>query len=526
MSGEPNVAQRPLEHREILTVVFGLALGMLLAALDQTIVGTALPTIVGDLKGATHLSWVVTAYLLTTTASTPLYGKIGDMYGRKRIYVIAIATFLIGSALCGAAQNMGQLIAFRAIQGLGAGGLMTLAFAIIGDVVSPKDRGRYQGYFGAVFGLSSVLGPLIGGGLTEHLDWRWIFYVNVPIGLIALLVVTRSLHLPRKVTEHKVDYLGAFLITLSVSALLLVSVWGGGHSGGVIERGGQMVEQAFTGFAWLSPQILSLLAVGLLAAAAFVWQEARHPEPILPLGLFKDNVFSVSVTLSFVSGLALFGAVIYLPQFQQIVKGFTPTESGLLMIPLTIGIVTGAVGSGRAISKIHRYRIFPIVGTIMLTVGFALLSLISRDTSQWSLGLWMIVVGLGIGLFMQVTTLAVQNAVEFRHMGAATASVTFFRTLGGAFGTAIFGAILNNRIAEYMPRYLEGAPAPDLDAIQPSVVMQMPEVVQNAIFESYSRGLHVVFLWAIPISLVAVALAFMLKDRPLRDESAVMRPVE
>lgn len=287
-----------------------------------------------------------------------------------------------------------------------------------------------------------------------------------------------------------------------------------------------MVEQAFTGFAWLSPQILSLLAVGLLAAAAFVWQEARHPEPILPLGLFKDNVFSVSVTLSFVSGLALFGAVIYLPQFQQIVKGFTPTESGLLMIPLTIGIVTGAVGSGRAISKIHRYRIFPIVGTIMLTVGFALLSLISRDTSQWSLGLWMIVVGLGIGLFMQVTTLAVQNAVEFRHMGAATASVTFFRTLGGAFGTAIFGAILNNRIAEYMPRYLEGAPAPDLDAIQPSVVMQMPEVVQNAIFESYSRGLHVVFLWAIPISLVAVALAFMLKDRPLRDESAVMRPVE
>lgn len=505
-----------LTHREVMFVIGGLMLALLLAALDQTIVATALPTIVGDLRGATNLSWVITAYLLTSTAVTPLYGKIGDLYGRKRIFLFAVGIFLVGSALCGAAQNMNQLIAFRAVQGLGAGGLFALSLAIVGDITSPRERGRYQGYFGAVFGLSSVAGPLIGGYLTENIDWRWVFYVNIPIGLIALAVISSVLKLPVRRSHHRVDYLGAALLTAAVSALLLVTVWGGGHPAETVATPQGSVERPFTGYAWSSPVILGLLLGGLVLVGLFLAQERRHDEPILPLPLFGNRVFSVSVALSFVSGVALFGTVVFVPQFQQIVKGFSPTESGLLMIPLTIGIVFGAVGSGRLITKLGHYRVFPIVGTALLTLGFILLSGISVDTSETRLGIWMLVIGVGIGLFMQVVVLAVQNSVEFRHMGAGTSAVTFFRTLGGAFGTAVFGAILNNQVADNLPRFLNGAPAPDLDTIQPNVVAGFTPLVQNAVYESFARGLHVVFLWAIPAAVIAFALALALPDQPLR----------
>ena len=405
------------------TVFIALMLGMFLAALDQTIVSVALPTIVGDLGGLNHLSWVVTSYLLASTVSTPIYGKLGDMYGRKPVFLVAILIFLAGSMLAGLSQTMAELIGFRALQGIGAGGLMVGAQAIIADIVPPRERGRYMGLIGSVFAVASVAGPLLGGFLVTNLSWRWVFYVNVPIGIVAVVIVTTRLHLHTPHRSHRIDYLGAALLTGGVGALILLATWGG------------------TEYAWGSNEIFGLGIVGVVLLAAFVWQERRAAEPILPLQLFRSRIFSVANAMGFTIGMAMFGAIIFIPLFLQIVYGVSAQSSGLRTIPLMAGLLVAAILSGRAISRIGRYRPFPIAGTAVLVVGMFLLSLLGVDTPPWVASAYMVVVGVGLGLVMQVLVLAVQNDARPEEVGVATASATFFRSMGGAFGVALFGTI-------------------------------------------------------------------------------------
>ena len=501
---------RPLTHRQILVVFMGLATGMLLAALDQTIVATALPVIVGDLGGLTHLSWVVTAYLLTSTVTTPLYGKIGDLYGRKRIFQAAIVVFLAGSALSGLSRGMGELIAFRAVQGAGAGGLMALAMAIIGDVVSPRERGRYQGYLGAVFALSSVMGPLLGGFLTDHASWRWIFYINLPLGAVALFVTATVLDLPYERVQHRLDVTGALLLVAGVSSLLLVTAWGG------------------TEYAWGSAPIVGLACAGAVLVGVFLWWERRVPEPVLPLSLFRNSIFSVSGAASFILGLAMFGAIVFLPLFLQVVTRASATNSGLLLAPLMLGVISASVASGRVITRTGRYRIFPLAGTILLTLGIYLLSTMDRSTTMATAFAFMVVVGVGIGLCMQVLILAVQNAVSFRELGTATSGVTFFRSLGGAFGVSVFGAILNDRLSHHLALLLPGGVRLDPRLLQesPDRLRELPPLVQGALVEAFARSIHVVFLWAIPMAAAAFLIVWFLKELPLRDWAHMGAAVE
>ncbi|MDA8116229.1 MAG: MDR family MFS transporter [Actinomycetota bacterium] len=496
-----------LTHRQIMVALSGLMLGMLLSALDQTIVSTALPTIVGDLGGLNHLSWVVTAYLLTSTAVTPLYGKISDLYGRKRLFQFAIVVFLIGSALAGLSQNMGELIAFRALQGVGGGGIFAMVLSIIGDIVPPRQRGKYQGYMGAVFASASVFGPLAGGFLTDQISWRWIFYVNLPIGIFALIVTSIVLKLPVNKLRHKIDFLGSALVSAAVTTLLLVTVWGGQT------------------YAWGSTTIVALIAASLALAAAFIWREAKAAEPILPLGLFRNRVFSVSSAMGFISGFALFGAVIYLPEYMQMVRGVSPTGSGLMLIPLTLGIVIGSVGSGQMISRMGKYRIFPIVGSAMLIGGFYLLSLFKAHTPYYVEAVYMLITGVGLGLSIQVIVLATQNSVSMKEMGTATSAVTFFRTMGGAIGTSFFGNILINRLTHNLTVLLPGAGASARGAADaamsgtPAAMSHLPAPVHSAVIDSFVRSLHVVFLWAIPFAVISLVLALVLPERPLRSTS-------
>ncbi|HUD08354.1 MAG TPA: MDR family MFS transporter [Candidatus Saccharimonadales bacterium] len=490
-------------HREIMVVITALMLAMLLGALDQTIVSTALPRIVTDLHGLNRLSWVVTAYLLTSTIAMPLYGKIGDMYGRKKIFMFSIAIFLIGSVLCGLSQNMTELIGFRALQGFGAGGLITLALAIVGDVVPARRRGRYQGYFGAVFGVASIAGPLLGGFFTDSLSWRWIFYVNIPIGLLALLAIWFRLHLPVHRTEHKIDFVGTALLTASVVCLLLVTVLGG------------------TSYAWGSPTIIGLIAAGLLSLGLFIPWEGHVPEPILPLRLFKNEIFTVSVLLSLVVGIAMFGAIIFLPEYQQIIRGASATKSGLMLLPLVFGMLVASIISGRIISHWGRYRLFPIIGTILVTIGFYLFSTITLSTSYLRLSVWMVVLGIGIGSFMQVMTLAVQNSVDRKDLGTATSAATFFRTMGSAFGTSLFGAILVNRLSHNITKFVPhvaSAPAINASIIQSGTAQlaKAPPAVIHGFFLAFAHAFHTVYLWGIPLAFIAILLALMLKETPLR----------
>ena len=489
-----------LTGRALWTVFAALMLGMFLAALDQTIVSTALPTIVGDLGGLDHLSWVVTSYLLASTISTPLYGKLGDMRGRKPVFQAAILIFLAGSMLAGLSQSMTQLIAFRALQGIGAGGLMVGAQAIIGDIVPPRERGRYMGLIGSVFGVASVAGPLLGGFIVDNLSWRWVFYVNLPVGIVAVAIVALRLRLPSRRTEHSIDYFGAALLGGGVAALILLTTWGGNQ------------------YAWGSSTIVGLGVVGVLLLAAFVWQERRAVEPVIPLTLFRSRVFNVSSAMGFTIGMAMFGAIVFIPLFLQLVYGASPTSSGLRMLPLMAGLLVAAIASGRVISRIGRYRPFPIAGTAVLVGGMFLLSRLGVGTAPWLASVYMLVVGVGIGLVMQVLVLVVQNDARPEDMGVATSTATFFRSVGGSFGVAIFGAIFASRLASQLDRFPSSVTAHIGSGVHlnPEQVRHLPPAAHDAFLNAFSHSLHGVFLWGVAMAVIPFGLSWLLREVPLR----------
>ncbi|MCP2337103.1 MFS transporter [Actinomadura rupiterrae] len=511
-TAEPAAREMP-KGRELAVVLGALMLSMLLAALDQTIVATALPTIVGDLGGLNHLSWVVTAYLLSSTACTPLWGKLGDQYGRKRLFQASIVIFLAGSALCGVAGSMGQLIAFRAIQGVGGGGLMVLAIAIVGDVVPPRERGRYQGLFGAVFGVSSVCGPLLGGWFVDNLSWHWVFYINLPIGLLALAAIAFALHTRPVRHKHRIDYLGTLLIIGWATALVLMTTWGG------------------TEYDWVSPQIIGLGVLAVVLIVLWVYAEHRAAEPIIPLRLFRDSTFDLSSAIGFVVGFAMFGAMTYLPLFLQVVHGVSPTMSGVYLLPMMLGLLVASIGSGQLISKNGRYRIYPMIGTPIVALALFLLSRMGVGSSTLSMSLRFALLGFGLGLVMQVLVIAVQNRVDYADLGVATSAVTFFRQIGGSFGVAAFGTVFANRLAGNITDLakkgeLRGGFNPAAVQGNPKLLDKLPPNVHLDLLHAYSDAISKVFLYAVPVALVACVLTWFMKETPLRSGAGAVDAVQ
>jgi EmrB/QacA subfamily drug resistance transporter len=485
--------------RHLRAAFSGLILVMLLAALDSTIVSTALPTIVGELGGLERLAWVVTAYLLAQTIVTPIYGKLGDLYGRKGVLQSAVVIFLIGSALCGISRNMTELIAFRAIQGLGAGGLTVVTQAVIGDLVSPRERGKYQGIFGAVFGGASIAGPLLGGYFTTHLSWRWIFYVNLPIGIVALVVLAATLPSHAHRTKRAIDYAGAALLAVVLASLTLLTDLGG------------------TTYAWSSPMMLGLIAV--VAFVLFLLAERRAEEPVLPLRLFRNRTVAIASAVGYIVGFALFGSVVYLPLFLQVVKGESPTASGLQMLPLMGGLLVTSILSGQLISRTGRYKIFPILGTAMMTIGLFLLGHMTASTSIMAASGIMLILGLGLGMVMQVLVIAVQNAVSYEDLGVATSGATLFRLIGGSLGTAVLGTVFARELSANLAAMLPNVgTVASLSArrMSASALASLPPAVREAYAQAFTHSLDTVFLVAMGISAVGFALLWLLPEQPLR----------
>lgn len=500
MEPERTTSKQPLQEAPPLRLLFSaLLLVMLLAALDQTIVSTALPTIVGELGGLNQLSWVVIAYTLASTIVVPLYGKFGDLFGRKKVLQISIVLFLLGSALCGVAQNMDQLVLTRALQGLGGGGLMVVSMAAIADVVPPAERGRYQGLFGGVFGLATVIGPLTGGFIVQHASWRWIFYINIPLGLFALLVIGAVLKPGGKRTQHEIDYLGAFYLCMALVGITLFTSEGGSVK------------------AWSDPLLWCILAFGVVGLIGFIHEERQAAEPIIPLTLFRDRSFLLSSLIGFIIGMSLFGSVTFLPLYLQVVKAATPTQAGMQLLPLMGGLLTTSIVSGRIISRTGRYRLFPIAGTLFASVGMALLTTITTDSPTWHLYLFTCIMGMGLGMVMQVLVLAVQNTVAPNLLGVATSAVTLFRSVGGSIGVALFGAVFSQVLERGLERLIPaGSELPR--SMNPAAIQNLPAALHHDYLLAFGDAIHAAFIMATGVMIVAFILAWFLPESPLRSK--------
>ncbi|MFE5675230.1 MDR family MFS transporter [Streptomyces erythrochromogenes] len=501
-TSKPAETSQEVKPRSVRVVLMALMIAMLLAMLDNMIIGTAMPTIVGELGGLEHLSWVVTAYTLATAASTPIWGKIGDMYGRKGSFLTSIVIFLIGSALSGMAQDMGQLIGFRAIQGLGAGGLMVGVMAIIGDLIPPRERGKYQGMMAGVMALAMIGGPLVGGTITDHMGWRWSFYINLPLGAVALAMVTAVLHLPKQAERQrpKIDYLGAALLTVAITSTVLVTTWGG------------------TEYDWASAEIIALVIVGVASTAAFLYAETKAAEPVMPLHIFRSRNFTLMSVIGFLVGFAMFGGVLYLPLFQQSVQGASATNSGLLLLPMLLSMMLVSLIAGRVTTNSGKYKIFPIIGGGLMVVGMFLLATMDTGTTRLVSGLYMAVLGAGLGFLMQITMLVAQNSVEMKDMGVASSSATLFRTLGGSFGVALMGSLFTSRVTDTMSERLgpEAAGAAGSAQLDAASLAKLPEAVREAYQHAVAAGTHSAFLLGAAVAVLGFLAAWFVKEVPLR----------
>ncbi|MBN0048107.1 MFS transporter [Streptomyces actuosus] len=499
----PDAGRKP---RSVRVVLLALMITMMLAMLDNMIVGTAMPTIVGELGGLEHLSWVVTAYTLATAASTPIWGKLGDMYGRKGSFMTSIVIFLIGSALSGMAQDMGQLIGFRAIQGLGAGGLMVGVMAIIGDLVPPRERGKYQGMMAGVMALAMIGGPLVGGTITDHWGWRWAFYINLPLGVVALGLISVVLHLPKKLSRARIDYLGAGLLTVGITSIVLVTTWGG------------------TEYAWTSARIMELIGIGVAALIGFVFWQTKAAEPVVPLHIFRSGNFTLMSVIGFITGFAMFGATLFLPLYQQAVQGASATNSGLLLLPMLGAMLVTSMVAGRVTTNTGRYKVFPIVGGVLMVVGLYLLSTMDTETTRFTSGLYMAVLGAGMGCLMQITMLVAQNSVSMKDMGVASSSTTLFRTLGSSFGVAIMGALFNHRVQDVMSARAGalGSKITEHSAqLDAASLAKLPAAAREAYQHAVSSGTHSAFLLGAAVAVIVLVSSLFVKEVPLKGAGPV-----